>query len=168
MNPETLRWIERLQLAPHPEGGYYCEIYHSPRYLSDPATLTAYGGPRRTATSIYFLLPEGDVSRLHRLRSDELWYFHHGRPLAVHLFHPNGHYEVKQLGLPDAPDREPQLLVPAGTIFGAELLPGAQAGFSLVGCMVTPGFDFRDFELISQEEVADRFPEHLDVVRRLT
>ncbi|WP_304457933.1 cupin domain-containing protein [Alicyclobacillus sendaiensis] len=168
MNADAHRWIERLQLTPHPEGGYYREIYHSPRYLRDPATVEAYGGARRTATSIYFLLPEGDVSRLHRLRSDELWYFHHGRPVVVHLFHPDGRYEARELGLPDVPGREPQVLVPAGTIFGAELAPGDGAAFALVGCMVTPGFDFEDFELVSRDEVTPRFPAQKDVIARLT
>ncbi|MBF8377722.1 cupin domain-containing protein [Alicyclobacillus mali] len=168
MNTDARRWIERLQLAAHPEGGYYREIYHSPRYLSDPATVEAHGGARRSATSIYFLLPEGEVSRLHRLRSDELWYFHYGRPLVVHLFHPGGRYEARELGLPDAPGREPQVLVPAGTIFGAELIPGDDPGFALVGCMVTPGFDFQDFELLSREAVAPLFPDYEDVIARLT
>lgn len=165
---EARSWIERLQLAPHPEGGYYREIYHSPRYLRDPDILATHGGPRRSATSIYFLLPEGDVSRLHRLLSDEIWYHHFGRAVRVHLFHPDGRYEARELGLPDIADREPQLLVPAGTVFGAELVPGEGVDFALVGCMVTPGFDFRDFALVSRDELVPRFPNQQDVIERLT
>lgn len=160
--------MERMQLIPHPEGGYYREIYHSERYLDDPATLAEYGGPRRSATSIYFLLPKGDVSRLHRLRSDEMWYYHFGSPVVVHLFYQDGRYEARELGLPDVPGREPQILVPRGTVFGAELLPDGEAEFALVGCMVTPGFDFQDFELVPRAEVMARFPAQRDVIERLT
>lgn len=155
-------WVERLGLAPHPEGGWYRETWRSPESVTRSAgDRTA----RPAATSIYFLLREGEVSRLHRIRSDETWFLHDGGPLIVHVFDDAGHRAVRLARAPE--DRgEPQATVPAGAWFGAELAPGA--GFALVGCGVAPGFEFADLEFAGRRDLARRFPAHAAVVRRLT
>ncbi|WP_067618708.1 cupin domain-containing protein [Alicyclobacillus acidiphilus] len=163
-------WIETLQLEPHPEGGFYRETYHSASWMEDDATVQRYGDRRRSATSIYFLLRSGDVSHFHRLKSDELWYFHAGDPLDVHTIDPAGNYRRLGLGLCQSAGQEPQLLVPKGHIFGSS--PQASTapceGYSLVSCMVTPGFDFRDFELFQQDQLLELYPNQEQIIRRLT
>lgn len=148
-------------LAPHPEGGFFRETYRSAE------TMTTRGGVERpVSTGILFLLPEGEKSRLHRIKSDELWHFHLGGALRLTQISPEGKVEDFILG-PDV--KKGQLLqhvVPARYWFGAQPEPGS--GFCFVGCTVAPGFDFADFDLGSRATLLARFPNAQDVVTRLT
>ena len=128
--------IQKLGLGPHPEGGYYRETWRSPREVK----LAGYPGPRAAGTAILFLLPAGERSRTHRVRSDELW-FHRGDPVRLTLTSPEGAREVVTLGL-----EQPQVVVPGGYVQEAE--PAEVQGYALVSCVVVPGFDFEDFELL--------------------
>lgn len=157
-------WIRNLQLQPHPEGGFYKEIYASGEEILVDGLPTGMKGTRRLATSIYFLLRDKDISTFHQLKSDEIWYFHHGMPLDVYMIDPGGHAEVKTLGVEDG--QQLQIVIPAGTIFGARV-KGSE-GYSLVGCMVTPGFDFDDFKMFSKEELVQMFPGMEQFISRLT
>jgi predicted cupin superfamily sugar epimerase len=158
------RWIDRLKLRPHPEGGYFCETYRSPLQLGAEQQPPRYGGERPVATSILFLLRHGEPSALHRLASDELWHFHAGDPIRVHMLDERGGYESLRLGL--VADAEPQGVVPAGRWFGAEV--EESGAYALVGCTVAPGFDFADFELARRVELEARWPQHADLIARLT
>jgi predicted cupin superfamily sugar epimerase len=111
-----------------------------------------------------FLLDRGDVSRLHRLRSDELWHFHAGDPLALHSFTPDGAYFRTLLGADPDADHSFHGLAAAGCWFGAE----STGEFSLVSCTVAPGFDFADFELAKRDELVALCPEQREVIERLT
>jgi len=126
--------IDALGLLPHPEGGFYKETYRS--------ELTLEGQERNLLTSIYFLLTSENVSRFHRIKSDELWYFHAGSPLIVHTLSERGHMQ-HYLGLDLSKGQQPFLWIPKDTIFGSTVLE--KESFSLVSCAVAPGFDFRDF-----------------------
>ncbi|MFD1673269.1 cupin domain-containing protein [Alicyclobacillus fodiniaquatilis] len=159
-------WITQLDLAPHPEGGFYRETYHANHWLHDELTLQTYDGKRRTATSIYFLLEGHDVSRFHRLKSDELWYFHTGSALTVHVIDPKGTYQTHALGLSPAGKQAPQLCIPREHIFGATV--DDPDGFALVSCMVSPGFDFADFELFDRAVLLKMHPQHEQIINRLT
>lgn len=152
--------VRELQLKPHPEGGWYRETYRSRAGLRTPR------GRRSLCTAILYLLEEGQVSRLHRIKSDELWHFYAGGPLRVSALGPGGRLETALLGPDPAAGHAPQALVPAGRWFGAA--PEKGAGYSLVGCTVSPGFDFRDFELGSREELLKRFPRAAKIIRELT
>jgi Uncharacterized conserved protein len=156
------KWIEYLQLAFHPEGGYFREIYrNNQEYIDDQR----YSGKRNLATSIYYMLQSGQVSKLHRLNSDEIWYFHYGSPICVHVFY-HGNYQQQVLGTDLINNHQLQIILPAGSVFGAEvLLPDS---FSIVGCMVSPGFHFEDFKLIKGEELLPNFPALESVIKRLT
>ncbi|MDF2594374.1 MAG: cupin [Clostridia bacterium] len=143
-------FIEKLEMMPHVEGGYYKECF-----LSD----------ERMWSSIYFLLEQGDVSHLHRLQSDELWYYHAGSSLTIYIIDVEGKLTEKQLGLDIEKGEVPQVLVPKGTIFGSAQ---NKEGFSLVGCMVAPAFTFEGFELFEREELLQKYPEHRDIIVRLT
>ncbi|MBI5202737.1 MAG: cupin domain-containing protein [Elusimicrobia bacterium] len=144
--------VRRLDLAPHPEGGFYRETYRAKESVE-----TARGA-RPASTAILYLLPRGQVSRLHRIKSDELWHFHLGSPLKVVELAVSGARE-SVVG-PDSP----QHAVGAGTWFGAEPL----GEFALVGCTVAPGFDFADFELGERAALVKAFPAAAAAIARLT
>jgi predicted cupin superfamily sugar epimerase len=149
--------IDALGLLPHPEGGFYKETYRSERSLE--------GEERNLLTSIYFLLTSENVSRFHRIKSDELWYFHAGSPLIVHTLSERGHVQ-HHLGLDLSKGQQPFLWIPKDTIFGSIVLE--KDSFSLVSCAVAPGFDFRDFELFARDTLMSVYPEHREIVKRLT
>lgn len=152
-------FISQLQLEAHPEGGFYKSTFAASEGVA------THNGSRSLYTSIYFLLRSDDISHLHRLQSDELWYYHAGSPLTVHMIYPDGTYEAKKLGLNIANGEAPQILVPKHTIFGSSV--DDVDTFSLVGCMVAPGFDFADFELFTQEELLKDYPQHETVIRKM-
>ncbi len=158
-------WIKGLKLQEHPEGGYYRVSYESRETISDRELSVSFDGRRPLATSIYFLLNNGQVSRFHRLLSDELWYYHVGRPVMIFCIGRDGKLVIKKLGLNLCNGERPQVLVPGGTIFGSA--PDG-AGYSLAGCMVTHGFDFTDFELLSREYLLKQYPEYKRIIYRLT
>ncbi|WP_035384980.1 cupin domain-containing protein [Ferrimonas futtsuensis] len=148
--------IHSLNLQPHVEGGYY-----APSFASD----TAFDEQRALWTSIYFLLKCGEVSHFHRLTADEMWYFHGGQSMTISMIHPDGRLEQVQLGMDLAAGERPQTLVPKGAIFGSAM---NNPGYSLVGCMVSPGFTFGDFELFEREDLLARYPQHRTVIEKLT
>jgi hypothetical protein len=152
--------VEHLQLSPHPEGGFYKETYRSTE------TLLSENGERNLLTSIYFLLTSENISKFHRIKSDELWYFHEGNNLTVHLLDEAGYQKLKLGQSKTDSDCRPFGLVKANTIFGSTV--DESDGYALVSCAVAPGFDFKDFELLSQSELLNQFPEQVDIILKLT
>lgn len=153
-------WIDRLGLEPHPEGGFYKRIY-----ASDNKIETA-SGQRAVVTSIHYLLKHQDFSAWHRIKSNELWYFHAGQSLSIHVLHPTGQLESKTLN-----ENHLMQAVPANVWFCAELTPtqdhSHSDNFVLVSCVVAPGFDFSDFEMGNAEDLISIFPQHRDIICRL-
>lgn len=159
-------WIERLELDPHPEGGYFRETYRSEEDLSAENLPERYGSGRSLSTAIYFLLRGSQVSRFHRLKSDELWHFHAGSSVTIHLIDPDGSYSQLRLGSdPDRGERF-QRVIPAGCWFGATV--DDPDSYTLVGCTVAPGFDFADFEMGDRTTLSTQFPAYREVIERLT
>lgn len=152
--------VKKLQLTPHPEGGFFSETYRSEIGIKTEA------GERDLTTSIYFLLTSENVSRFHRIKSDELWFFHEGSNLTVHSLSEHGHQRLS-LGYP-SPDSTaaPHHLVKAHTIFGSSV--DEPNSYALVSCVVAPGFDFVDFELFEGEDLLPLFPEAEKIIRKLT
>ena len=148
--------IQSLGLLAHPEGGYYKETYRSTESID---------GEQALMTSILFLLTSDSPSHFHRIQSDEHWYFHEGSPLTVHVIGEIGH-EQKQLGLDLSTGQSPYHLVKKQDIFGSEVQD--PNSYSLVSCAVAPGFMFRDFELFSRQELLDQYPQHEEIICRLT
>jgi predicted cupin superfamily sugar epimerase len=144
--------IQELDLSPHPEGGNYREIWRS----SERVESADGRGARSALTAIYFLLPAGAVSRWHRVRSDELWHHVEGAPLELALVPPDATRLERRLLGPFAPEQEPMRGVPAGWWQAARSL----GAYTLVACTVGPGFEFADFEMMSDRE-ADAFCETL-------
>jgi predicted cupin superfamily sugar epimerase len=155
-------WIRRLELVPHPEGGFYRETYRASERVAASHLPARFGGERSFSTSIYFLLPAEEVSALHRIKSDEVWHFYAGAPLDLFVIGAAGHLTTTRLG-PEGPF---QALVPAGAWYGAAV--SEAAGWSLVGGTVAPGFDFADFELGERAELLRAFPQHRALIERLT
>lgn len=149
-------FIDKLGLKPHIEGGYFKELYGNS--LKSPEG-------RPLSTTIYYLLKSGQVSKFHRLKSDEIWFYHCGSPLLVHQIDQGGTLSTVALGLMAEMGEHPQLLVPGNTVFGAEVKN--EDSFCLVSCMVSPGFDYQDFTLFSSDELCAIFPGHSAVIRRL-
>ncbi|MFM6935099.1 MAG: cupin domain-containing protein [Flavobacteriales bacterium] len=148
--------VEILGLLPHPEGGFYKETYRSVETID---------GEQALMTSIYFLLTSDHPSHFHRIQSDEHWYFHEGSPLIVHVIGENGH-EQKRLGLDLSAGQSPYHLVKKQEIFGSEVQE--ESGYALVSCAVAPGFMFSDFELFSRQDLLNQYPQHDEIIRRLT
>jgi len=181
--------VATLGLQPHPEGGFFRETYRAAETVVTPR------GERSASTAIQFLVTAAAISHLHRLTSDELWVFQGGLQLELVTMSPGGEVETRVLGdveeivlsreqrethtaarsfaLPDsARDRSPQALVPAGCWQGARLagsphLPASRA-WALVTCIVSPGFEYEDFELGERRALLEAFPEHAETVTAFT
>ncbi|MCC2546237.1 cupin domain-containing protein [Hymenobacter sp. BT175] len=151
--------IRQLDLLPHPEGGYYRETYRSESQLDTD------GGIRSVSTAIYYLLENEDKSHFHRIKSDELWFFHQGQALDIVVL-DSPEPRVITLGSDFANGEVPQAVIPANAWFGARLRHGA--GFTLVSCTVAPGFDFLDFELAGRTALTDKFPHLSGLVEQFT
>jgi hypothetical protein len=158
-------WVSKLGLVPHPEGGYFRNTFESTERTSDQELQVNFEGLRKLYTSIYFLLTSENVSHFHRLKSDELWYFHAGSPLIIHVIHDNGVYEEMKLGLNLENGEVPQALVPKNAIFGSSVNENDTC--SLVGCMVSPGFEYQDFEMFTQAELLAIYPQHKEIILKL-
>ena len=161
-------WIENLNLSPHPEGGFYRETYRCNK--SYPFTDNPFFmGPRSYATAISYLLKGAECSKLHRIHSDELWFFHAGHPLTVYIFPETGKTASFILGHSPEEGQVLQAWVPAGAWFGACLGDAtAPDHYALVSCVVAPGFDFSDFVFADRDTLLKTFPQHTSIIERLT
>jgi predicted cupin superfamily sugar epimerase len=139
MHPRAAELITRLNLEPHPEGGYYREIFRSAGLVAP----IDGRGPRAALTTIYYLLPAGIVSRWHRVASDEVWHLYEGGPLEVLKVDP----ECKTLSRQKLEATAPVCTVAAGYWQAARSL----GDYALAGCTVGPGFDFADFAILADD-----------------
>lgn len=159
-------WIKKLNLEPHPEGGFYKETYRSHEIIPKKALPDRFSGDRVFSTCIYYLLNKEDFSAFHRIQQDELWHFYDGSSLTIHIIDPDGAYFTKKLGTDMDEGETPQVVVAAGCFFSAET--NDKKLFSLTGCTVAPGFDFADFELPDKNELLALFPQHKELISRFT
>lgn len=160
MNHDKNYWIEKLHLQPHPEGGYYAENYRSQLLV----TSDSFEQPRAAATSIYYLLDSDTKSFCHRLKCDELWYYHGGSAVSIYMIDAEGNWQVKTVG-PNEED-EWAVLIPANTWFGARVME--PNSFVLVSCVVTPGFEFPDLEMADRNEMIEKYPQHKEGIIKYT
>ena len=156
MNVDHL--IKRLDLQRLPsEGGYYKETYRSVEKL----------GERNLSTAIYYVLTGEENSRLHRLKSDEIYHFYFGDPVQMLLLHPNGGSEIVFLGENILAGQRPQVIVTKETWVGSMIVEGDH-GFALMGATVSPGFDYEDLEMGNREELIEKYPQHKGLIQDLT
>lgn len=157
---EAYKLRQKYDLEPHPEGGWYKRIFQSQDIvIAQGAALMRYHNePRLAGTAIMYLLEEHDFSAWHSVQSDETWCFHSGHELLLRIIDSAGQLKKIKLGH----DSEYlQFTVRAGEVFCVEPL----GKFSLVSCVVTPGFDFKDFHLVSREEFLKLYSQHPDLLK---
>jgi predicted cupin superfamily sugar epimerase len=131
--------VRRLGLAPHPEGGWFRELYRDP-----------------SVTTIHYVLPAGGLAPLHRLRSrTELWHFYGGASVELHTIEGDG--EGARHTLARLSSHTPVAVVTPGT-WQATRVSGGEAAFAWCGCTVTPAFDFADWEMPARTELLRRLP----------
>jgi hypothetical protein len=157
--------INRYQLQPHPEGGWYKETYKSDEQIAANALPQRFSDNRAFSTAIYFLLEQGNFSAFHRIKSDECWHFYAGQPLEVYIIMHTGELAVISLGNDIANGQLFQYVVPANCWFASR--PAAKSAFSFVGCTVAPGFDFADFELATANDLIEQHPQHTTIIKQL-
>ncbi|MCY1722187.1 cupin domain-containing protein [Prolixibacteraceae bacterium Z1-6] len=148
-------WIEKLALQKHPEGGWFKEVYRSAERIKKESLPADFSGDRNFSTSIYYLLEGTQFSAFHKIKSDELWHFYTGNSGVEILWIEEGIRRKEKLGVDIENKEQFQLTVPKNRWFAARLLN--TNGFALVGCTVSPGFHFEDFEL-ADKSLMNEFP----------
>ena len=166
MAPEANYWVEKLQLEKHPEGGFFRETYRATERIPLQGLPSRFSGERCLSTGIYFLIAEGEFSAFHRIKSDEMWHFYKGESLEVYVIQPDGSLEIIKLGNNPARGEVLQAVVPANCWFASRVVE--PEGYALVGCTVSPGFDFVDFELAQRAQLASAYPAHAPLISALT
>ena len=159
-------WIAKLNLEPHPEGGWYRQTYRADLTIPQGALPPQFKGARPASTAIYFLLDSRNFSAFHRLHADELWHFYTGSALVIHTIDPGGRHSEILLGDDLEAGESFQAVVKAGYWLAACVKD--PASFALVGCTMAPGFDFEDFELASRAQLIAQFPAHRALIEKLT
>jgi uncharacterized protein len=150
-----------LKLEPHPvEGGHFRRTYTS------SSSLTLPRGERPVGTAIYYLLEPGTFSEMHVLDSDEIFHFYLGDPVEMLQLHADGRSAVFTLGSDLAAGQHVQLVVPAGVWQGTRLIGDGKV--ALLGCSVTPGFDFADYRSGSYADLVAKWPAEAERIRKLT
>ena len=147
---DATEYIQKLGLVPHPEGGYYRQLFGNDET------------GEKALSTIYYLLTANDMSAFHRLHNRvEVWYFHAGEPLNIYVINPDGTLTVHHLSEQD----EMQVVIQPEQWFAADI--PSKTGFCLVGCAVAPAFSFENFELGNKSELQSQFPQHTDLIERL-
>jgi uncharacterized protein len=157
---DAKKLIQKLQMLPHPEGGFYKETYRSEQKMT-----TSEGLIRNVCTAIYFLLENEDKSHFHRIKSDESWFFHQGESIEIVILH-EGKLQTIDLGNNIEKGEVHQAIVPANVWFASKIKHGR--GYALVSCPVAPGFDFADFELANRNELLKEYPNFKAVIEEFT
>ena len=160
------RIIDKLELLPHPEGGYYKEIYRSEGEIKPESLGPKFSGTRNYATSIYFMLTSDTFSAFHKINQDEIWHYYDGSAIELHVISESGEHTQYTIGKDIFNGQVPQLVVPANHWFAAKTINVND--YSLVGCGVSPGFDFKDFNLPTREELVQKFPQYEDLITAFT
>ena len=155
-------YVKKYNMQKHIEGGYFSQVYCSETTVS----IDEHGEEMRpTMTSIYFLIDgTKGFSAFHRLQSDEIWHHYDGCDVKIYIIDDNGELIIQRLGK-EHEDANLQVIVPAKHWFAAEVTID---DFSFVGCTVTPGFIYKDFELADRAGLIELYPQHQKIIARLT
>jgi predicted cupin superfamily sugar epimerase len=176
----AMQLIEKLCLKPHKEGGYFSEVWRAPEKLAVNALPPRYSGSRSLSTSIYYLITPESFSRMHRLRSDEIFHFYLGDPVEMLLLGPWSTREKEEvederqpgqvvvLGPDIEAGHRPQIVVRRGTWQGARLKTERKGAFALMGTTMAPGFEYDDYEEGTRKKLAGEYPEFADRICKLT
>lgn len=166
MNHTAAYFVEKLKMQLHPEGGWFKETYRSEEVVLGEHLPNRFGDARHFSTAIYFLLEGKQFSAFHRIKSDEMWHFYYGGPLHVYVINEEGQLHIIKLGSNPEAGEEFQAVVKAGCWFASK--PAVENSFALVGCTVSPGFDFQDFEMANRNDLVAKYPQHTEIIMSLT
>jgi predicted cupin superfamily sugar epimerase len=157
-----------LGLVPHPcEGGWFIRTYESGEWLDATAFCDGrYVGARHTGTAIYYLLEPGTFSEMHRLKSDEIFHFYAGDAVEMLQLDDSGEGRTIRIGSRLEEGEVPQVVVPRGVWQGTRLTDSGR--WALLGCTVSPGFGFEDYETGRRDELCIRWPRFADLICKLT
>jgi uncharacterized protein len=157
-----------LGLRPHPrEGGWYVRTYEAAELVAAEAFGDGrYAGPRRTGTAIFYLLEPDTFSEMHRLRSDEVFHFYAGDVVEMLQLKEGGSAEMVLIGNDLLRGQKPQVVVERGVWQGSRLVEGGQ--WALLGCTVSPGFEFEDYEPGERTELTSGWPKFAAQIAALT
>ena len=161
----TNQLIQKYNLEPHPEGGWYKQTYKSNEEIPADALPERFGASRAFSTAIYFLLEKGNFSAFHRIKSDECWHFYAGEPLFIYIIEQTGELKIISLGSNYEKGQSFQYVVPANCWFASRPAPGSE--YCFVGCTVSPGFEFEDLELADATELSVMYPQHKSIIIEL-
>jgi uncharacterized protein len=159
-------WIQHLKLQPHPEGGAYARVYTAELIIPRSSLPENFSGDRNSCTHIYYLLQQNDFSAFHRIQSDELWHFYDGDTLCIYEIDRDGELTEHVLGKNLEKGESPFLVIKAGNWFASKLKSGST--YALLGCTVSPGFDFADFEMADRNKLIKLYPQHKELIVSLT
>jgi uncharacterized protein len=148
------------------EGGYFAETYRSSEVLPPECLSGGYDGPRSSCTAIYYLLEPGTFSETHRVKSDEIFHFYLGDPVEMLQLWPDGSHNVVTIGTDLERGMRPQVVVPRGVWQGCRLASGGSV--ALMGCTVSPGFEYADYESGAREELTQQYPAACEMIEALT
>ncbi len=165
MTAEEIKQLLNLEAHPR-EGGYFRQTWKSEEEIPLAALPSRYSGARAAGTAIYYLLEPSTFSEMHRLISDEVFHFYFGDPVEMLQLWPDGSSRVVRLGSDLAAGVLPQLVVPKGVWQGSRLVPGGSV--ALLGCSVSPGFDYADYEMGMRAELVREYPESAELIELLT
>ena len=165
MNNKRAQYLkERLDLSELPgEGGYYKETYRSDKTIILPSETD---GERSISTSIYYLLDGTQFSAFHRLKSDEIWHFYIGSSITLYIINRMENLSEVKLGSNIEKGELFQIQVRAESWFAATV--NDISSYALIGCTVSPGFDYLDFELGDRKKLIERYPQHRSIIEKLT
>ena len=165
MNNKRAQYLkERLDLSELPgEGGYYKETYRSDKTIILPSETD---GERSISTSIYYLLDGTQFSAFHRLKSDEIWHFYIGSSITLYIINKMENLSEVKLGSNIEKGELFQIQVRAESWFAATV--NDISSYALIGCTVSPGFDYLDFELGDRKKLIERYPQHRSIIEKLT
>ncbi|MEY5049613.1 MAG: hypothetical protein RLZZ175_2972 [Bacteroidota bacterium] len=151
---------QKLELLPHPEGGFYKETYRADLQID----VDGFNGSRNVSTAIYFLLENNNKSHFHKIKSDELWFHHDGDTLEIYVLSESG-LEIIYLGKDLENGEVLQAVIPANTWFASKVKDNQ--GFVLVSCTVAPGFSFEDFEMATKNDLLIQYPQYQEIISTL-
>jgi len=158
--------IEHFNMQPLPfEGGYYVETYRASESIAKSAMAERYTGPRDHSTCILYLLTSEMRSKMHRVKSDEIFHFYTGSAVTMLLLGRDKKSETITIGNDIFEKQSPQVVVPKGVWQGCFI---EQGDFALMGTTVSPGFEFDDFEIGSRAELLEQYPDSKDLIVKLT
>ncbi|WP_370476766.1 cupin domain-containing protein [Tamlana flava] len=163
---EAKKIAEQLNMQHHPEGGYFKETYRSSGEITPENLGSDFTENRNFSTCIYFLLTSDTFSAFHKIKQDEIWHFYKGSSIKLHIISSEGAYSSVIIGNNLEKNEIPQFVVKAKDWFAAEVTN--KDSYSLLGCTVSPGFDFKDFKLAERNTLISKFPKHKTIIEKLT